>query len=51
MLPPGEAVPERWENSSVTIIDCPAPWRVRRLNCVAHLDDIGAAPLEGSTAV
>ena len=38
-LAPGETVPERWENTSVTIVDCPAPWRVRLLNCVAHLDD------------
>jgi probable phosphoglycerate mutase len=50
-LPVGAVVPERWENSSVTIIDCPAPWHVRRLNCVAHLDDVDAAPVEGSAAV
>jgi broad specificity phosphatase PhoE len=41
----GDRVPERWENTSVTIIECPAPWRVRLLNCVAHLDDLEAAPL------
>ena len=44
-LPPGEAVPERWENTSMTIVDGPAPWRVRLLNCAAHLTGLaGAAP-------
>jgi probable phosphoglycerate mutase len=33
----GESVPLRWENTSVTIVECPSPWRVRLLNCVAHL--------------
>jgi probable phosphoglycerate mutase len=37
-------VPERWENTSVTIVGCPAPWRVELLNCVAHLDDLDLAP-------
>jgi probable phosphoglycerate mutase len=40
VLPRGGAAPERWENTSLTIIDCPAPWRVRLLNCVAHLEDL-----------
>jgi probable phosphoglycerate mutase len=40
VLPDGGAAPERWENTSLTIIDCPAPWRVRLLNCVAHLEDL-----------
>ncbi|MGH7393739.1 MAG: histidine phosphatase family protein [Candidatus Rokuibacteriota bacterium] len=40
VLPDGEAVPLRWENASLTIVECPAPWRVRLLNCVAHLDDL-----------
>ena len=40
VLPPGEAVPERWENTSLTILDGPEPWRVRLLNCVAHLDGL-----------
>lgn len=50
-LPPGEEVPERWENTSLTILDGPGPWRVRLLNCVAHLDGLaddvppGAAPV------
>jgi probable phosphoglycerate mutase len=39
-LPDGAVVPERWENASVTVVECPAPWRVRLLNCVAHLDDL-----------
>jgi len=44
-LADGEVVPERWENTSVTIVDCPAPWRVRLLNCVAHLDGLDGAPV------
>jgi 2,3-bisphosphoglycerate-dependent phosphoglycerate mutase len=44
LLPDGGAAPERWENTSLTIVDCPAPWRVRLLNCIAHLDDLDAAP-------
>jgi len=40
LLPAGETVPERWENASLTILDGPAPWRVRLLNCVAHLDGL-----------
>ena len=49
-LADGEAVPERWENTSVTIVDCPAPWRVRLLNCIAHLDDLDGAPARASGA-
>ncbi len=44
VLADGEVVPERWENASLTIVDGPAPWRVRLLNCVAHLEDLDAAP-------
>jgi probable phosphoglycerate mutase len=51
LLPAGVEVPERWENTSVTIIDHPAPWRVRLLNCVAHLDDLAVQPLTDSGAV
>lgn len=40
----GQVVPERWENTSVTVVDCPPPWRVRRLNCIAHLADLDAGP-------
>jgi len=39
-LPAGEGVPERWENTSVTIVDAAAPWRVNLLNCCAHLGDL-----------
>jgi broad specificity phosphatase PhoE len=48
MLADGETAPERWENTSLTIVDCPAPWRVRLLNCVAHLEDLDVAPLPDS---
>jgi probable phosphoglycerate mutase len=51
LLLAGVEVPERWENTSVTIIDHPAPWRVRLLNCVAHLDDLAVQPLTDSGAV
>jgi probable phosphoglycerate mutase len=44
ILPAGEAVPERWENAALTVIDHPAPWRVRLLNCIAHLDDLATRP-------
>ena len=43
-LPDGQDVPERWENTGVTIIDHSAPWRVRLLNCAAHLDDLALRP-------
>jgi len=51
VLPPGAVAPERWENTSLTIVDWPAPWRVQLLNCVAHLDDLDAAPLADAGAV
>jgi 2,3-bisphosphoglycerate-dependent phosphoglycerate mutase len=44
VLPDGETVPERWENTALTLIDYPAPWRVRLLNCIAHLDDLATQP-------
>jgi probable phosphoglycerate mutase len=50
ILPEGEEVPVRWENTAVTVIDHPAPWRVRVLNCVAHLDDPAARPSAGTGA-
>ena len=47
-LPDGAEVPERWENTAVTILDPlaagAATWRVRLLNCIAHLDDLAARP-------
>jgi probable phosphoglycerate mutase len=51
ILPDGAAVPTRWENASLTIVDSPAPWRVRLLNCIAHLDDHDTRPLIESGAV
>jgi 2,3-bisphosphoglycerate-dependent phosphoglycerate mutase len=50
-LPAGEAVPQRWENTSLTIVESPSPWRVRLLNCIAHLDDLDAGPPADSGAV
>jgi probable phosphoglycerate mutase len=50
ILADGDAVPERWENTSLTIVDWPAPWRVRLLNCVAHLDGLDAVPRADSGA-
>jgi hypothetical protein len=50
-LAEGTLAPERWENTSVTIVDARAPWRVSLLNCIAHLDEPGAAPTRGSAAV
>jgi broad specificity phosphatase PhoE len=51
ILPEGEAVPERWENTALTVIDHPAPWRVRLLNCIAHLDDLATrSPAETGAA-
>ena len=42
VLPLGDAVPERWENASLTIVDGPAPWRVRLLNCALHLTGLAS---------
>ena len=50
VLPAGEVVPERWENTSLTIADGPAPWRVRLLNCVTHLEGLAAAPTDSGRA-
>ena len=47
-LADGEVVPERWENTSVTIVDAGAPWRVSLLNCIAHLEDPEVRPARGS---
>jgi 2,3-bisphosphoglycerate-dependent phosphoglycerate mutase len=49
-LPDGEVAPLRWENTSLTIVECPSPWRVRLLNCVAHLDDLDEVPLADAGA-
>jgi probable phosphoglycerate mutase len=48
-LPPGGVLPERWENTSLTVIQGPAPWRVRLLNCVAHLDGLTVSPAGDSS--
>jgi len=50
-LPDGTVVPERWENTSLTIVECPAPWRVRLLNCIAHLEDPDSIPRADTGAV
>ena len=50
ILPDGETVPLRWENTPVTIVEWPPPWRVRLLNCIAHLDDADAVPRADSGA-
>ena len=47
-LADGEVVPERWENTSVTIVEAGAPWRVSLLNCTAHLEDPEVRPARGS---
>lgn len=47
----GLAVPERWENTSLTIVDGAEPWRVSLLNCIAHLDTTDTASARDSAAV
>ena len=47
-LADGEVVPERWENTSVTIVEAGTPWRVSLLNCIAHLEDPEVRPARGS---
>jgi 2,3-bisphosphoglycerate-dependent phosphoglycerate mutase len=48
-LPAGAEVPVRWENTSVTIAENRAPWRVRVLNSITHLEDLaGNAPGDGT---
>jgi 2,3-bisphosphoglycerate-dependent phosphoglycerate mutase len=51
VLPEGLEPPLQWDNTSLTIADGPAPWRVGLLNCIVHLDDLDAAPRPGSGAV
>jgi len=51
VLPPGEEAPTAWGNTAITTIDHPAPWRVRLLNCIAHLDDLEGQPIQDSGAV
>jgi len=51
VLAEGEPPPAAWHNTSLTIIDHPPPWRVRLLNCAAHLDDVETRPRPESGAV
>ena len=44
----GVTVPERWENTSLTILEGQTPWRVSLLNCIAHLEDLDLQPARGS---
>ena len=49
-LPEDALVPERWENTSVTIVDSASPWRVSLMNCIAHLDGMADAPAANAGA-
>jgi broad specificity phosphatase PhoE len=51
ILPEGQEVPVRWENTALTVVDHPAPWQVRLLNSITHLDDPATRPLSDSGAV
>lgn len=42
-LPAGITAPQRWENTSVTIVEPAPPWSVQLLNCTAHLDGDASA--------
>ncbi len=42
VLPAGAVAPERWENTSLTVVDGPSPWQVSLLNCSAHLDGLAS---------
>jgi probable phosphoglycerate mutase len=50
-LAPGEETPARWENASLTIADGTAPWRVRMLNSIVHLDGLSVGSSGESAAV
>jgi len=50
VLGDGESTPERWDNTSLTVVDWPAPWRVRLLNCIAHLDGLDRPPADSGPA-
>ena len=51
LLPAGAEVPERWENTGVTIVDATSPWRVSLMNCIVHLDGLAEAPAASAGAV
>ena len=48
VLPAGQDLPERWDNTAVTLVEGPSPWRVRLLNCIAHLDGLAPGPDSGA---
>ncbi len=50
ILADGDTVPERWDNTSLTVVDWPAPWHVRLLNCIAHLDGLERPPADSGPA-
>jgi probable phosphoglycerate mutase len=41
-VPPDPEALRRWGNTSLTVAEGPAPWRVRLLNCTAHLGSAAA---------
>ena len=51
VLPDSGEVPEGWGNTALTVIDHPAPWHVRILNSIDHLDGLPARPLAESGQV
>jgi probable phosphoglycerate mutase len=40
-LPPEAAAPAGFANTSLTVVEPTPPWRVRLLNCTAHLEEEG----------
>lgn len=48
LLADGMLVPEKWENTSVTIVDAQTPWRVSMLNDIAHLENPELRPSPGA---
>jgi broad specificity phosphatase PhoE len=48
VLADGMLVPEKWENTSVTIVDAQTPWRVSMLNDIAHLENPELRPSPGA---
>jgi probable phosphoglycerate mutase len=49
-LPAGTGIPERWENTGVTIVGSASPWPVSLMNCIAHLDGLADPPGESAGA-
>jgi probable phosphoglycerate mutase len=43
-LPIGSSTPDLWGNTALTEIDAVAPWQIRTLACIAHLDGDEAPP-------